>query len=250
MITNNIERLNIDGSSGNVNISKSLNVTDTVSSRRLIVQDSVRFKNLNSSNSATEILVIDTLTGSVQRRTIATDAFKNWMVGPFSQVANANGLSRRTGTNGTDTLVLHAATATTAGGVSTTTQTFGGKKTFQDSLTAAQTLLVGGTGTANSTLQVSGSVSLSIRTITASTTLTGNDYTILANASGGAITVTLPTSSAAITGRTYIIKKIGGGLTYDVIVSGAIEDGTSFSLYNDWTVLKVQTDGSRWYVIK
>ncbi len=194
--------------------------------------------------------MIDTTNGSVQRRTIATDAFRNWVVGPFSQVANPNGLSRIVGANGTDTLVLHAATATTAGGVSTTTQTFGGHKTFQDSLTAAQTLLVGTTGNANSTLQVSGSVSMSIRTITASTSLTNSDYTVLVNATSGAVTVTLPTPSASINGRTYIIKKIAGGLSNDVIVSGPIEDGTSFALYNDWTVLKVQTDGNIWYVIK
>ena len=125
-----------------------------------------------------------------------------------------------------------------------------GIKLSRNSLTAAQTLLVGSTGTANSTLQVQGSVSLSIRTITATTTLTNNDYTVLVNASGGAVNVTLPTPTTTISGRTYIIKKIAGGLTNDVVVNGAIEDGNSFSLYNDWTVLKVQTDGNRWYVIK
>src|SRR4051794_10126353 len=250
MITNSVERLSIDGASGNVAINKSLTVTDTTSTAKLIVADSVKFKGILSNNTRTEILVIDTLTGAVQRRTIATDAFKNWIVGPFSQTDNPNGLSRRTGTNGTDTLVLHAASANAPGGVSTSSQTLAGHKTFQDSLTAAQTLLVGATGNANSTLQVQGSLSLSIRTITATTTLTNSDYTVLVNATGGAVNVTLPTPTTSINGRTYIIKKIAGGLTNDVVVNGAIEDGTSFSLYNDWTVLKVQTDGNRWYVIK
>ena len=249
MITNNIERLTIDGSSGNVTINKSLTVADTTTSGKLVVADSVRFKSLNSTNSLTEILVIDTANGSIQRRTIAIDAFKNWIVGPFSEAPSANGLTRNIGVL-SDTLVLHAASATTAGGVSTTAQTFGGHKTFQDSLTAAQTLLVGATGSANSTLQVQGSLSLSIRTITASTSLADTDYTVLVNAAGGAVTVTLPAPSASINGRTYVIKKIAGDLANDVIVSGAIEDGTSFSLYNDWTVLKVQTDGNKWYVIK
>jgi hypothetical protein len=134
--------------------------------------------------------------------------------------------------------------------VSITTQTFGGNKTFQDSLTAARTLNVGATGTANSTLQVQGSVSMSIRTIAASTALNNLDYTVLVNAAAGPVTVTLPAPAAAINGRTYIVKKIAGGLANDVTVSGTIEDGTSVMLYNDWTVLKVQTDGARWYVIK
>ena len=252
MITNNIERLNIDGNSGNVNISKSLNVADTTTSGKLVVADSVTFNKLNATTSLTEMLVIDTTDGSVRRRTISPDAFKSWIVGPFSQTANAAGITREVGPgiNGVDTLVLHAASATTAGGVSVTAQTFGGHKTFQDSLTAAQTLLVGATGSANSTLQVNGSVSMSIRTITASTSLTATDYTLLVNAAGGAVTVTLPAPSASIIGRTYVVKKIAGDLANDVIVSGAIEDGTSFSLYNDWTVVKVQTDGNKWYIIK
>jgi len=257
-ITNSLERLVIDANTGNVTINesaaigKNLNVTDSTSTKRLFVTDTVQFKNLNSSTDLTEILVIDTTVaggGAVRRRTIATDAFKNWFVGAFKNTANSNGLSKIVGAL-SDSLVLHAATATTPGGVSTVTQTFGGNKTFQDSLTAAATALVGTTGTANSTLQVTGSLSLSIRTVTGNTSLGATDYTLLVDATGGAITVTLPTPASSIAGRTYIIKKIGGGLTNDVIISGAIEDGTSMSIYNDWTVVKVQTDGSKWYVIK
>ena len=262
IITNNLERLVIDGSTGNVTINNSglvqndlsvndnLNVADSATTGKLFVTDSVKFSGLNRSTDLTEILVIDTAAGgSVRRRTIATDAFKNWFVGAFKTSGNANGLSRITGAL-SDSIVLHAATATTPGGVSTTTQTFGGNKTFQDSLTAAATALVGASGTANSTLQVSGSLSLSIRTVTANTTLSGTDYTVLVNATGGAVTVTLPTPTTAISGRTYIIKKIGGGLTNDVVISGAIEDGSSMSIYNDWTVVKLQTDGTKWYVIR
>lgn len=255
LITNNLDRLAIDGNTGNVNITnsvginKSLAVLDTTVTGKLGVADSVNFRGLNRSTALTEVLVIDTSTGSVRRRTLSAEAFKTWVTGPFRTSANANGLSKIVGA-ATDTLVLHAADAANPGGVSAITQTFGGHKTFQDSLTAAQTLLVGATGNANSTLQVQGSVSLSIRTITANASLTSTDYTVLVNASGGAVTVTLPTPSSTILGRTYIVKKIAGGLANDVIVNGAIEDGSSFSLYNDWTVVKVQTDGNKWYVIK
>jgi hypothetical protein len=248
IITNSVDRLTIDGTTGNIAISESLTVADSLSSKNLTVADSVNFNALAIDSTLFEVLVIAP-DGSVRRRSINPDAFKTWAVGAFDNTANPNGLSRKVGTT-TDSLVLHAANATNAGGVSTGTQTFGGHKTFQDSLTAAQTLLVGATGSANSNLEVRGSVALSIRTITASTALADTDYTVLVNAAGGAVTVTLPTPAAAINGRTYIVKKIAGGLANDVIVNGSIEDGTSVSLYNDWTVLKVQTDGSRWYVIK
>jgi hypothetical protein len=262
IITNNLERLVIDGTTGDVTInenatvskdltvSDNLSVADSTTTGKLFVNDSVKFNNLNSSTDLTEILVIDTAAGgSVRRRTIATDAFRNWFIGSFKNTSNANGLSRIVGAL-SDSLVLHAATASTPGGVSVETQTFGGNKTFQDSLTAAATALVGNTGTANSTLQVSGSLSLSIRTVTSNTTLGATDYTVLVDASGAAVTVTLPAPSSTISGRTYIVKKIAGGLTNDVIISGAIEDGTSMSIYNDWTVVKLQTDGVKWYVIK
>jgi hypothetical protein len=264
IITNNLDRLVIDGTTGDLTVSENatfqknatvgntLTVVDSTTSGKLFVNDTVQFRNLNKSTDLTEILVIDTTVaggGTVRRRTIATDAFKNWFVGAFKNTANANGLSKIVGAL-SDSLVLHAATATTPGGVSIETQTFGGNKTFQDSLTAAATALVGTTGTANSTLQVSGSLSLSIRTVTGNTSLGATDYTVLVDATSAAITVTLPSPNASISGRTYIIKKIGGGLTNDVTISGAIEDGTSMSIYNDWTVVKVQTDGSKWYVIK
>jgi hypothetical protein len=248
MITNNVERFLIDGTSGNVSVKNSLTVDSTTTTKGLVVADSVNFNGLNVDSTLLEVLVI-AADGSVRRRSIKPDAFKTWVVGAFDNTATANGLSRKVGAT-TDTLVLHAANATNAGGVSIGTQDFGGKKTFVDSLTAAKTLNVGAVGTANSTLQVQGSVSLSIKTVSAAYTLADTDYTVLVNAASAAVTLTLPTPAASINGRTYIIKKIAGGLTNDVVVNGAIEDGTSVSLYNDWTVLKVQTDGSKWYVVK
>ena len=255
LITNNINRLVIDANTGNINITnsalinKSLAVMDTTLTGKLGVADSVNFRGLNRNTSLTEVLVIDTATGSVRRRSLSAEAFKNWVIGSFRTTTSVNGLSKIAGVT-TDTLVLHPASATTPGGVSIVPQTFSGHKTFADSATAAQTLLVGSTGNANSTLQVQGSVSFAIRTVTANTSVSNTDYTLLVNASAGAVNINLPTPSSAITGRICIIKKIAGGLNNDVTVNGPIEDGTSFNLYNDWTVLKVQTDGNRWYVIK
>lgn len=254
LITNGINRLTIDGSSGDVNIPQSIAVADSSTTRRLIVTDSVKFQNLNKNNTGwTEVLVIDTISGQIEKRALSSNAFRNLVAGSFQQSANANGISKITGTN-TDSLVLYAAGATTPGAVSATSQTFGGNKTFQDSLTAAKAVLVGTTGNANSTLQVQGSVSYSIRSVTANTTLGAGDYTINVDASSAPVTVTLPAATTAVTGRVYIVKKIAGGLTNDVTINvsggGAIDDGTSFSIYNDWTVVKFQTDGAKWYIIK
>lgn len=151
---------------------------------------------------------------------------------------------------GTDSIFLNVPNASTSarGVVTAIAQAFGGAKSFQDSI------LVGGTGTPNSTTQLSGSLSLAIRTITASDNATATDNTILANTSNAPLTVTLPTAGT-ITGRVYTIKKIGTGdvdnpLTISPSGGAKIEGGTNYIIYNDWTYVTLQTDGSNWYIIK
>jgi hypothetical protein len=162
----------------------------------------------------------------------------------FATLTNANGLSI-TG----DSIKLHPADATNPGGVSIVTQTFGGAKNFRDSLTVG---LAQGTA-ANSTFQVNGSMATNITNTTANYTATAGDNTILANASTGAITITLP-SPSGLNGRMYTIKKIGtGGIDNAVTISptsGSIDGGTNYIIYNDWTFVTLQTDGTNWYVIK
>jgi hypothetical protein len=158
-------------------------------------------------------------------------------------------------TNGTDSIHLNVpnAAAGARGVVSTVAQTFAGTKTFQDSVAAAKAILVGTTGAANSTMQVEGSLAMTIKTITGNYAATAADNTILANTTGGAISITLP-ASGGITGRIYTIKKIGtGGIDNQLTInpnSGTIDGGSSYTIYNDWTYVTLQTDGSNWYVIK
>jgi len=64
----------------------------------------------------------------------------------------------------------------------------------------------------------------------------------------------LPTPSAAIAGRIYTIKKIGtGGIDKELTItptSATIDGGSSYIIYNDWTYVTLQTDGTNWYIIK
>ena len=137
--------------------------------------------------------------------------------------------------------------------VTTGTQTFAGTKNFQDSVNAAKTILVGTAGSANSTVQVAGSLSMAIKSVTGNYTVTGADNTILANTTTAAIIITLP-DPASFAGRIYTIKKIGtGGIDKELTISplaGTIDGGASYIIYNDWTYVSLQTDGSNWYVIK
>jgi len=179
---------------------------------------------------------------AVQTITIGTVATSGNVKGAS---INISGTSRE--------IVLHAATATTSGIVTDSTQTFGGVKTFQDSVTAASAMKVGSSGNANSTVQVDGSLAMAIRTVTASATISGTDNTILANTSSASITLTLP-APGGIAGRIYTIKKIGnGGIDNELTITpngGTIDGGNSYKIYNDYTYVTLQTDGTNWYIIK
>lgn len=162
----------------------------------------------------------------------------------FATVTNANGISINA-----DSIKLHPADATNPGGVSVTTQTFGGFKNFRDSLTVG---LAQGTAP-TSTFQVNGSIATNITNTAVNYAATAADNTILANASTGAITITLP-SPSGLGGRMYTIKKIGtGGIDNAITItptSGTIDGGSNYIIYNDWTFVTLQTDGTNWYVIK
>lgn len=79
-------------------------------------------------------------------------------------------------------------------------------------------------------------------------TITTNDGVILANPSGGAFTLTLPTASGSA-GRTYSVVMSGGGqpVTLDGKNSETIDGALTTSLSSTGTALTVISDGSNWY---
>ncbi len=103
----------------------------------------------------------------------------------------------------------------------------------------------------NGELQVSESVNFAISTITANTTLDNSYYTILVNANSSSITITLPNATTIKTGRIYVVKAIDvtNTITVNTTATQNIDDATSyiFSVKNE--VLKVQSNGTQWYVI-
>ncbi|SFP11318.1 hypothetical protein SAMN05428949_7390 [Chitinophaga sp. YR627] len=134
------------------------------------------------------------------------------------------------------------------GVVSTGNQSFAGNKSF------AAGVAVGTSAPANSTLEVNGSVQMRIYRTAVSYTLSETDNTVLADATAGALTITLPAPAAGIAGRIYTIKKIGTGDINNAVkiqpAAGTIEGGADYMIYNDWTFITVQTDGVNWYIIR
>jgi hypothetical protein len=224
------------------------------------VGGTLKVNTVADNNSADSVLVITN--GVIEKRKVSEAAFGNAIrrINNNTDTAQVfafrnSGTNLTVSTNGSDSIFLNVPDAGTGarGVVTTAAQTFGGNKTFQDTVTAAKTFLAGTTGNANSTVQVAGSLSMAIKSVTANYTVTGGDNTILANTSSTAFTITLP-SPASFAGRIYTIKKIGsGGIDKELTISpasGTIDGGSSYVIYNDWTYVTLQTDGTDWYIIK
>ena len=97
-------------------------------------------------------------------------------------------------------------------------------------------------------LDVHGSFSLPITTVTANYTVCANDYTVLCNNSVS-ITITLPTA-AGISGRIIVIKKLTAtSTTIDGYGSETIDGATTVVSTTQWLSWMLQSNGTAWFVL-
>lgn len=161
-------------------------------------------------------------------------AFAVSALGAIGAAPNANGATL-TGA----TLNLEPASASFGGVVTTGTQTLAGAKTFSGVLTSS-----GG-------FVATSGVSLTTASISATTTLDATNHTVLASASGGAITVNLP-AAASHSGRRYEIKKTDSSAnTVTIDGSGAetIDGAATYVLNTQYQSVTIVSDGTSWFVV-
>jgi hypothetical protein len=99
------------------------------------------------------------------------------------------------------------------------------------------------TTTPHSILHGNGSFALSLRVISAASTLGINDYTVVSTAAAGV--PTLPTA-VGITGRMYVLKNRSGSTITPATTSGQTIDGTAPAALVNNGLLIVQSDGGNW----
>lgn len=141
-----------------------------------------------------------------------------------------------------------------AGGSSTTAiqvQSSGGSSIVNiDSTNSRMSVGLNAT-TPTSTLQIIGSFALPIRTVTANTTATATDHTILGDTTSAAFQLTLPTA-VGITGRMYTLKRTNSGannLTVGTTSSQTIDGSTTYVMTTQYKYITVQSDGANWVII-
>jgi|GEM_PF-1749995 len=108
---------------------------------------------------------------------------------------------------------------------------------------------IGQTTSPNSTLQITGSMGVSYQKVTTNYALLNTDFIVLANATSGALTITLPTASAPLTGRIYTVGKTDES-TNAVTFSPALQltETTTVGSINFATKYRVVCDGSKWWI--
>lgn len=108
-----------------------------------------------------------------------------------------------------------------------------------------------GTSSHVSSLETAGSFGAAIATVTTNTTLTASHYTVLADATSGNITITLPAVSGT-TRRIYVVKKIDSSantVTIDGNASETIDGATTQVIGTQWQSYTIQSNGTAWYIV-
>ena len=88
------------------------------------------------------------------------------------------------------------------------------------------------------------------RSVTTTGNVVSGDYLIIADATAGAITLTLP-PVALVPGRIYVFKRINSGantVTVDAYGSETIDGALTHVLSPQWNSITIISDGAAWYI--
>ena len=91
----------------------------------------------------------------------------------------------------------------------------------------------------------------SVVTVTAAYNVTGKDRLILANATGGAFTVTLPAASLRRNAQPITVKRTNGGGNAVTIgsASGTIDGAATTPLAAQYATKMIVSDGQNWHIV-
>jgi hypothetical protein len=99
-------------------------------------------------------------------------------------------------------------------------------------------------------LQGGGAARGAYRSVTTTGNVVSGDYLIIADATAGAITLTLP-PAALVPGRIYVFKRINAGANA-VIVDGyaaeTIDGAATHTLSPQWNSITIISNGTAWFI--
>jgi len=237
---------------GNTKVTGDLNVTG-----KSILDNTVTLNSTAVGNNTNHTVLLLNASKEVITRDLPESVFTDLTFG--SDHTGTDLKVVKDATNKVTVSIPQADPSVVGGLVSNVSQSFAGDKRFANDVSVQKNVKIGDTTSlANSTLQVAGSVSMAIKEIASGPyNIDATDYTVVVKSSS-AVTVNLPTAAGA-KGRIYTIKKaafdVSNNLNNTVTVKAQagqfVEDGNSIDIYNDWTFITVQSNGTdTWYIIK
>lgn len=256
------------GVTGAATLNSTLDVKGTTQLEQTVTLNTVD----DAATAATYSALVLGTSGAVEKTVLSADAGKSLEVGKEAGTENDLHIDRTTDATKTIIQVPDAGEAV-RGVVNHDAQTFAGEKTFKNntaigngtdaaSLTVANgtTDLKGNTTIGESSnaaiLTVNGSVATAVATASSTTySLSGANakiHTLLVDASGGGVAITLPQSTDLVDGVIYTITIIKNSATMnDVTVSGGtFADGhTAMKFWNAGSSRTIQNKGGTWYII-
>jgi hypothetical protein len=107
---------------------------------------------------------------------------------------------------------------------------------------------IGSAAVPTSTMQITGSQAASYRKVTAATSLVATDHIVLANAAGGAITLTLPAANTC-SGRIYYVGKTDESVNAVTFAPALnLTETTTIASVNFAKKYKIVSDGTSWWI--
>ena len=100
-------------------------------------------------------------------------------------------------------------------------------------------------------LQGGGATRGTYRSVEATGNVVSGDYLLICNATGGAITMTLP-PAALVPGRIYVFKRINSGanaVVVDGYASETIDGAATYTLSAQWNSVTIMSNGTAWFII-
>jgi hypothetical protein len=91
----------------------------------------------------------------------------------------------------------------------------------------------------------------SVATKTANYTILSTDHTIRVDATGGAVTITLP-DAGTVSGRVFCVKKVdltSNAVNIATTSAQTIDDETGVAVYLKGTSITVQSNGTNWDIL-
>ena len=90
-----------------------------------------------------------------------------------------------------------------------------------------------------------------VRSVSVSGAIVSTDSIILADSTAGAVTISLPPATTAVS-RVFVVKRVNAGannVTVDPFGSETIDGAATYALTTQWSYVRFVSNGTAWFIV-